>query len=502
MESYGASPEEAQAFTSNYGRTYWGDQPIVEAPAYIGAIVFFLFILALFHEKRKIKYIFLAGAILSLFLSWGKNFPILTNFFIDYVPMYDKFRAVSSIQVILEMCVPALAILGLHSFFTKNIDKQWDSLKKAAITTIGFFILLFLCRGLFNFSGPIDEQLYAMFNQMEDKSFGPDFVRALQQDRKSLYAADLLRSGFFVLLVIATFWLFIKNKFSQTTSVIIIGALLFLDLFFVAKNYVNADDFVSARQMDVPFEPTTADMQILQDKSNYRVLDIDGYMNGRASYFHKSIGGYSAVRPRKMQELFDYQIVNNNREVLNMLNVKYIIQSDEKGEPYAVKNPEANGNAWFISKLQKANSADDEMKALTKLKTKDVAVYSQVEPFIKRMPLKNSSFVKDSTATIQVVAYKPNNLKYISNNKNDGFAVFAEMYYKNGWTATIDGKTTPILRVNYTLRGLQIPAGKHTIEFKFEPQVVKTGSTITLISSVVMLLLFVGGIYYERKNVQ
>lgn len=509
MESYGASPEEAQAFTSNYGRTYWGDQPIVEAPAYIGAIVFFLFILALFHEKRKIKYIFLAGAILSLFLSWGKNFSILTNFFIDYVPMYDKFRAVSSIQVILEMCVPALAILGLHSFFTKNIDKQWDSLKKAAITTIGFFILLFLCRGLFNFSGPIDEQLYAMFNQMEDKSFGPDFVRALQQDRKSLYAADLLRSGFFVLLVIATFWLFIKNKFSQTISVIIIGTLLFLDLFFVAKNYVNADDFISAHQVDVPFEPTTADMQILQDKSNYRVLDIDGYMNGRASYFHKSIGGYSAVRPRKMQELFDYQIVNNNREVLNMLNVKYIIQSDEKGEPYAVKNPETNGNAWFISKLQKVNSADDEMKALTKLNTKDVAVIqnNQTEIYLDDFTTNPSykinkfNFVKDSTATIQVVAYKPNNLKYISNNKNDGFAVFAEMYYKNGWTATIDGKTTPILRVNYTLRGLQIPAGKHTVEFKFEPQVVKTGSTITLISSVVMLLLLVGGIYYERKNV-
>lgn len=497
MESYGASPEEAQIFTSNYGRTYWGNQPIVEAPAYIGAVVFFLFILALYHDKRKIKYAFLAGAIVSLLLSWGKNFSALTNFFIDYVPLYDKFRAVSSIQVVLELCIPVLAIMGLHSFFTQNTDKQWSSLKKAALTVLILFLGLFLCKGLFDFSGPIDKQLYAMFSQMEDKSFGPDFVKALKEDRKSLYAADLLRSGFFIVLSIAALWLFIKNKFSQNTAVIIVGLLLFFDLFFVAKNYVNANDFVGAHQVDVPFEPNTADMQILQDESHYRVLDIEGYLNGRASYFHKSIGGYSAVRPRKMQELFDYQIVKNNREVLNMLNVKYLIQNDEKGEPYAVKNAETNGNAWFVKQLQRVNSADDEMKALGKLDTKNEAIYttSNLISYI-------GNISKDSLSKIELVQYLPNHITYKSSNKNTGFAVFSEMYYPYGWKATIDGKEQQIIKVNYALRGMFVPAGNHKIEFKFEPQVVKTGSTIALISFVTMVLLIIGSIYYQRKKIK
>lgn len=497
MESYGASPEEAQMFTTNYGRTYWGNQPIVEAPAYIGAVVFFLFILAMYHDKRKIKYVFLAGAIVSLLLSWGKNFAPLTNFFIDYVPLYDKFRAVSSIQVLLELCIPVLAIMGLHSFFTKDTDKQWNSLKKAALTALGIIVILFLCRGLFDFSGAIDKQLYAMFGQMEDKSFGPDFIRALKEDRRTMYSADLLRSGVFILLVSATIWLFIKNKISQTITVAIVGLLMIFDLFFIAKNYVNADDFVSAYEVDVPFQPTTADMQILQDESNYRVLDIEGYLNGRASYFHKSIGGYSAVRPRRMQELFDYQIAKNNREVLNMLNVKYIIQSNEKGEPFAVKNQEANGNAWFVSTIKQVNSADDEMKALNKLNTKTEAVTQEEVSEKVGLP---KTFQIDSTATIKLSQYIPNHLTYNMSNKNAGFAVFSEIYYPYGWKATIDGKEAQIFKVNYTLRGLLVPAGNHKIEFKFEPQVVKTGSTIALISFIVMLMLIGGGIYYYFKS--
>lgn len=501
MLQYGASPDEALQFTQSYGITYWGQQPIVAAPAYIGIVVFFLFVLGMYHDKRKIKYAFLAGAILSLLLSWGKNFNTLTDFFIDYVPLYDKFRAVSSIQVILELCIPVLAIMGLHSFFTTDKEKQWSSLWKASATVFGILIGLFLIRSSFDFEGQMDGQLLQMFSQSDDKSFGVNFIEALKQDRKSLYAADLLRSGFFVVLVFGLMFMYVKNKLKANIAVILIGLLMVSDLFFVDKKYVNKDDFVSARQVDIPFEASQADQQILEDKSVYRVLDIEGYLNGKASYFHKSIGGYSAVRPKRMQELFDYQIVKNNVGVLNMLNVKYLIQIDEQGQEFPVKNTDANGNAWFVSDLKPVANADAEMKALNKLDTKNMAIYSpNIDGIYKAMPKSDKKFTVDSTATVQLTSYKPNHLQYVSNNTNKGFAVFSEMYYKNGWKATIDGKEATILRVNYALRGLEVPAGKHKIEFKFEPQVVKTGSTIALISSLLMLVLIGAGVYFLRKN--
>lgn len=499
MLKYGASEEEARQFTDSYAPTYWGSQPIVAAPAYIGAVVFFLAVLGLYHDKRKIKYVFLIGALLSLVLSWGKNFSIITDFFIDYVPLYDKFRAVSSIQVVLELCFPVLAIIGLQSFFTTNKEKQWDSLWKTAATTLGLLVILFLCRSLFDFSGTMDGQLRQMFSQSQDKSFGVGFIDALKADRRSLYAADLLRSGFFIAAAAVALLAYTKNKLASTTAIVLVGLLMVSDLVFVDKNYVSNKDFVSAHEVDVPFEASPTDEQIMQDTTNYRVLDVEGYLNAKASYFHKSIGGYSAVRPRRMQELFDYQIAKNNKRVLDMLNVKYIIQTNDKGEEVASRNPAANGNAWFVKELKMVPNSDAEMKALDKLDNKNVAVINEYEfgAWFKSDP---HSFSVDSTATINLVLNKPNHLIYSSNNKNEGFAVFSEMYYKNGWNATINGKSENILRVDYALRGLNIPAGKHTIEFKFEPQVVKTGSTIALVSSIGMLLLLIGGIYFENKK--
>jgi hypothetical protein len=503
MLKYGASEEEARQFTDNYAPTYWGSQPIVAAPAYIGAVVFFLCVLGLYHDKRKIKYVFLIGALLSLVLSWGKNFSILTDFFIDYVPMYDKFRAVSSIQVVLELCLPVLAILGFHSFFTTDKEKQWNSLWKAAATSLGILVLLFLFRNMFDFAGTMDGQLRQMFSQSQDKSFGVGFIDALKEDRRTMYAADLLRSGFFIAIAVLALWMYTKNKLAQSTAIILVGLFMVADLFFIDKNYVSSKDFVSAREVDIPFEPTPTDMQIMQDSTNFRVLDVEGFLNAKASYFHKSIGGYSAVRPRKMQELFDYQIAKNNKEILDMLNVKYVIQQNEKGEEVASVNPAANGNAWFVKELKMVNSNDAEMKALEKLDTKNAAVYTKnVEPFgpYKKMPFKDVQFKKDSLATIKVNLYKPNHIEYTSNNSNEGFAVFSEMYYRDGWNAYVDGKKTDYSKVDFALRGISIPKGKHTIEFKFEPQVVKTGSTIALVSSIGMLFLLIGGVYFERKK--
>jgi len=500
MTQYGASPEEAQQFTENYGFTYWGEQPIVAAPAYIGIVIFFLGILGLYHDNRKIKYVFLAGALFSLVLSWGKNLSSVTDFFIDFVPMYDKFRAVSSIQVILEFCIPVMAIMGFQSFFTQDKEKQWTSLWKASATVFGLLLGLFLLRSTFDFVGQMDSQLLQMFSQGQDKAFGTEFIEALIEDRKSLYAADLLRSGFFILIVAGVLWLFVKNKLAQNTAIILVGLVMLFDLVLVDKKYVDADAFVSKREVEVPFQETPADVQILQDKSHYRVFEVDGNLSSaRSSYFHKSIGGYSAVKPRRMQQLFDYQIAKNNIEVLNMLNVKYIIQTDSTGAAFPVQNPNANGNAWFIEDLKLVNKPDDVMKALDNLDTKKVAVFN-VHHFGSKLESARLKENWDDSGKIQLDVYKPNYLKYLSENKGKGLAVFSEIYYGKGWNAYIDGKLTDHFLVDYVLRALEVPAGKHTIEFKFEPQVVQTGSMITLFSFIGMMLLLGGGVYFERKK--
>ncbi len=495
---FGATPEEAAQTTSYYGRTYWGDQPIVAAPAYIGAVVFFLAIIALYHDKRRIKYAFLAGAIVSLLLSWGKNFSLLTDFFIDFIPLYDKFRAVSSIQVLLELCVPVLAVMGLQSFFTADPERRWNSLWKSAATALGLIVLLLLCRGFFDFAGASDKYLLQLFSQGPEGGFGIQFLDALKEDRKDLYSADLLRSGFLILLSAIVLWMFTKQKFGRTVGVIAIGLIMVGDLFFVDRRYVNDEDFVLARQVEVPFHPTPADQQILQDKGSYRVFEVAGNLaSARASYFHQSLGGYHAAKPQRIQELFDYQIAKNNLEILNMLNVKYLIQVDEQGNEFPVQNPGANGNAWFVSKVKSVKSADEEMKALDSLNSKEVAIINGTE---FKDAISRQSFDRDSTARITLQEHTSNYLKYTSNNASDGLAVFSEIYYPHGWNAYIDGKPVPHFRADYVLRAMVIPAGKHTIEFKFEPEVVQIGSTITLLSAIAILVLIAFGVYYERKR--
>ncbi|SCY80672.1 YfhO family protein [Flavobacterium caeni] len=505
----GASEAEAAQFASSLP-TYWGDQPIVAAPAYIGAVVFFLCVLALFADNRKIKYAFLAAALLSLLLSWGKNFAGLTQFFIDYVPLYDKFRAVSSIQVILELCMPVLAVMGLHAFFNEQDEaKKKKALRYAGAVSLGIIAFLFVAKGMFTFSGANDARM-----------FGDERSRVvldlLKADRESLYLADLLRSGFLITVAFGVLWLSLKSKIQQQTAVIIVGVVMIGDLFFVDKKYVKNDDqtFVSASQIEQPFQATEADNFILRDTSHYRVYDVFGRLEGRTSYFHKSVGGYSAVRPRRMDQLFEYQVdrelqglfsaidttnfhLTRNSQVLDMLNVKYLIMQTNDGQHLPLVNPTANGNAWFVKQLRMAGSADAEMRALDKMDTKNVAIVNQTE---FGALVKKTVFEKDSTASISVAAYKPNYIKYKSRNAHDGLAVFSEMYYGNGWNAYIDGKKADHFRADYVLRAMHVPAGSHTIEFKFEPEVVQKGGTIALASSVLMVFLIVGGIYFERRK--
>ncbi len=492
ISKQGANEEEAKDFTASLP-TYWGDQPIVAAPAYIGCIVFFLALIGVIADKRKIKYAFLAGAILSLFLSWGKNIGFLTNFCIEYIPMYNKFRAVSSIQVILELCLPVLAIMGLTSFFKIEKETQWKVLLKASGIGIGLVTILFLIRGMFNYAGGNDIFYVQQYGEM-----GRPFIDALKEDRKTMYIADLLRSGFLILVVATLLWLNIKNRIAQNTAVMLIGCIMIGDLFLVDKNYLDNKSFVGAREVEEPFQPSAADLEIKKDTTIFRVFEISGNMSSaRSSFFHQSIGGYSAVKPRRMQQLFDYQIAKSNMEVFNMLNVKYIIKTGKDGTDLAIPNPYANGNAWFVNSIKKVTNADKEMKALDKIESQKVAIINQSEfsTFTNK-----TTFSKDSTATISLEKYKPNDLTYKTNNPKEGLAIFSEMYYKNGWNAYLDGKLTPHFRADYVLRALIVPAGKHTITFKFEPQVVKTGSIISLISSLLIVLSIITGVYFERKK--
>ena len=489
----GASPMEAKELTKT-APTYWGDQPIVAAPAYIGAVVFFLFVLGLFTEKRNLKYIFLTGTLLSLFLSWGKNFSLLTDFFINYVPLYDKFRAVSSIQVILELCMPALAMLGLYAFAQLEEKQRINALKKTSYVVGGIFAFLFLIKGTLSFSGLNDAYYRNGYGEL-----GPGFIKALIEDRKAFYTADLLRSIAFVGGAGILLWCYAKNKIQPTIALVGIGVLIVADLVLVDKRYVNDSNFVAAHVMERPFEATPADKQILSDPGHFRVFEMQGGFNSaRTSFFHNSLGGYHAAKPRRIQQIMDYQISErSNMEMLNMMNVKYIIRKDEQGQDIPLVNPSAHGNAWFVSEVIKVASADEEMKELDKLNTKEQAVINAKDFNVNDV---KSAYVVDSLASIQLVAVKPNELVYSTDNPSDGFAVFSEVYYPHGWKVTVDGEEVEMLQVDYVLRGLELPKGKHKVIFKFEPQVIQTGSRIALLSFIVMLAISIGAIVWYFKS--
>lgn len=488
----GATTSQA-AQESKRAPMYWGDQPIVEAPAYIGAVILFLFVFALFLVEGRLKLWLVGGTLLSLFLSYGKNFGILTDFFIDFVPLYNKFRAVSSIQVILELCIPVLAIFGLVKLFN-DFDKDDSKLKALKFTTaitagLALIFLLFKT-SLFDFVG-INDGFYS-------QNYGIAFVDALKEDRSTIFTQDTLRSLILIILSAGLIYAYLKSKVKEKWVIVGFGVLILFDLVQVDKRYVNNEDFVSAMQVNKPFTATSIDKEILKDTSYFRVFDLTS-SGAKASYFHNSLNGYHAAKLRRYEDVFDFYVSQNNLNVLNMLNTKYIIATDEEGNQFPYLNEEANGNAWFIKSLEKKDSANEEIKALDSLENKIKAVYSVDKQKNNYEELK-TNYTLDSVASINLLEHEPNYLKYQSSNNNKGFAVFSEVYYSNGWKTFIDGKESMHLRVNYVLRGMEIPAGNHTIEFKFEPQVVQTGSSIALVSSILFGLLLIGGLFYEFKK--
>jgi hypothetical protein len=469
---------------------YWGKQPIVEAPAYVGAVILFLFVFALFLVKGRLKWWVVSAVIFSLLLSYGKNLGFITNFFIDYVPLYNKFRAVTSIQVILELCIPVLGIFGLVKLFDPNYTSS-EKLKAViyAVSITGGLALVFVLAGtsLFDFVG-VNDGRYA-------EALGNDFIRAVRQDRVSLFKADALRTLILVVLTAGVVLAYLKEKLKPVGAILVFAVLIIFDLVGVNRRYVNEDDFVPAITMHKPFSANAVDKQILKDTAHFRVYDLVSGPS-KPSYFHNSLNGYNAAELKRYREVFDWYVSKNQINVLSMLNAKYIIIKDEKGKIVPFVNEEANGNAWFIETLKPLPSANETIKALEDLNTKRVAVQeNKADTNAKR-------FETDSLAQVKVVEYKPNYIKYKTQNNFNGFAVFSEIYYPHGWQTFVDGKPAEFTRVNYVLRGMALPAGTHTIEFKFDPEVVKLGSSIALASSGVLGILILLGLFYTYKKRQ
>ena len=465
---------------------YWGDQPSTSGPVYVGAIVCFLFVLGLFVVEKRLRYWLLAGTILSILLSWGKNFPAFNFFMFDYFPGYNKFWAVSMTLVIAQITMPLLGIFALYRFLYKgDVKDPQKKLMYAAGITGGICLLVFLLAGMGSFSNPNDAQ--TLQQQW--------LINAVRADRESMMRGDAIRSIIFILLSAGALYFYLRKKLTTTSAVLAVAFLMLVDLWTVDKRYLNNNKFQKSLT-ETYFEPTPTDQVILQDKDlYYRVINLAGnpFEDARTSYFHKSIGGYHGAKMRRYQDIFEQHIAQNNIKVLNMLNTRYFITGDEK-QPVQ-RNPEAMGNAWFVQKITPVKSPDEEIAALKNFDPITEAVID-----VTKFPEIKPNQYNTAGSTVKLTSYEPNNLIYNVTAAQDGFLILSEIYYPEGWQAYLDGKPVEHVRANYVLRAMPVPAGKHTIEFKFEPKSYELGNSGSLISSILMVLIIIGGVVYAVKT--
>lgn len=501
---------------------YWGEQPGTSGPVYVGAFVLTLFILGLFIVKGPVKWALLAGAIFSIMLSWGKNFMPLTDFFIDHIPMYNKFRAVSSILVVAEFCIPLLAAIALKEMIQKP-ERVKNNLKYlyTSIGLTGGIALLFALAPKLFFSSfiPVSEA------EALRQALPPEHMQAvfsnLTDMRVSLFTADAWRSFFIVAIGSILVWLFLSNKIKAEWMAAGILLLCLTDMWDVNKRYLNDGVFVPETNQQQLFTKTATDEYILQDTTKYyRVLNMatSTFNDGITPYWHKVIGGYHAAKLRRYQDLIDvhltgemaalqHDIINTQGimdsanadgfKVLNMLNAKWIIMPAQGGGTIPVENPYVMGNAWFVDDIRFVENADEEIDALNVIDLRKEAVadkkYSHVLAGFKPAPA-------DSSSTIYLTNYDSDFVTYAVDAKKDELALFSEIYYPKGWNITIDGEPAEMLRANYTLRALPIPEGRHTVEFRFNPKSIKVTDTIAYIAMSVMLLTAAGLIFKVLKK--
>ena len=435
----------------------------------------FLFVLGAFLVKGRLKWWLLSCTLLSFALAWGNNMMWLTDIFLDYVPGYNKFRTVSMILVIAELTIPFLGFLAIKEVLSEKINKEdlKNSLKYALGITGGLCVL-------FAVIGP------SMFDFISrgDAQYPEFLVSALEMDRAALLRSDSLRSLIFIILTAASIYLYTSKKIKPVMFALTLAVLVLADMLPVNKRYLNSDDFVKARKMEQPFQMTNADKQILADKElNFRVYNTTERLDAgaRTSYFHNNIAGYHGAKLKRYQEIIDMQITKGNTSVINMLNTKYIIRKGPSGDLSAAQNPSRLGAAWLVKDVQMVENADEEMSLLS---TFDPANEVLVD---KRFVQSNASY--SGTGSIQLSSYQPNHLVYDVSTSASAFAVFSEIFYDKGWNAYVDGVLEEHYRVNYILRGMNIPKGAYQVEFKFEPQAVAIGSSISLVCSVLIYVL-------------
>jgi hypothetical protein len=510
-------PEENAIQYAN-GYAYWGDQPIQSGTVYFGAVICFLFILSFFFLNGWVKWAILSVSIFGFILSWGKNLEAVNYFLFDYLPLYNKFRAPSVGLVIPQLGFVVLACMALQVLFYNTMSKEeiWKRFRQAIYVTGGLFVLLGIMYFSFDYAGQNDaglrDNLASMFMQpspgqqptpqlqQQAQELARSAVSGLQEDRQGLYGKDLLRSLFLVVLAAGSIWLYLKDKLKLQWALAIIVLLSCFDLLAVGKRYLNNNNFIEESDFESAFIPTAADMEIKADPDPYyRVFDQTAgnpFADSRASYHHRSVGGYNAARLGLYEDIINRQLRTGNMNVYNMLNTKYfIVPNQSTRQPEARRNPDANGPVWFVKSITFAKNADDEMNILDHLNTRDSAVIDQ-----RFQQVAGAAPAYDSAASIQFVENANDKISYKSQAASNQFAIFSEVYYPLGWNVYIDGKKAEYVKANYILRGMPVPAGNHTIEFRFEPRSVILGDKITLWSCILIFIMIPIAIFLEIRH--
>jgi hypothetical protein len=501
-------PAQAINSVSPYFSSYWGEQLSTSGPVYLGAIICILFIAGLFVVKNENKGWIIAASIIGILMAWGSNFKAFNYFLFDHLPLYNKFRAPSMSLVIPQLTFPLLAGLALQTLCYGNYDvtAMNKKLKQAGIAGAALIVILLFTYVSSDFKSKNDVQLKDGLAQMisgnnpaaKDQATitANSIMNGLSADRKALYGGDLLRTLLLIIGTGAIVWLVVNKKLKAQTALIILTAATFTDLITVDNRYLKTDSYIDKDEFTASLNATSADLQIKRDTSFYRVFEQnDPWQNSRTAYHHNSVGGYSPVKLGLYQDLIDSQLSKGNMHVFNMLNTKYfILENPQTRQPAAQQNPDAFGNAWLVKSIQYVNNANEEMKALDSI-TKDIAIVDKREqPNVTLQPQ------YDSSGTITLVENKNDYIKYNFNATSNQFVVFSEIYYPYGWTATIDGKEAAIVKTNYLLRGLSVPAGKHEIVFEFKPKSVITGDRISLALAILSYIIIIVGLFLLWKQ--
>lgn len=515
------SQTEYDRISKGFGSlTYWGDQPGTSGPAYQGAIVCFLAVLGFFFASKKYRYWILGASILTIFLAWGSNFMAFSDFFIDFVPFYNKFRAPSSILVVVELLFPLIAIIGLYRFFTD--EKLTEEYKQKILTYVGggtlglILILLVFGKSLLGFHTD-NEQAY----------LPPFLLDYLTEERFKLFRIDAIKAFIYVAITIILLFLCLKKKLNQNIALIIIGAVSLFDLWSVNKRYLNDDNYVDKIFAENPFQTESSDLlaekvqgnpnleSIIanvnvnktletiaeKDKTHYRIFNniLGTFSETNTSYFKSSIGGYHAVKLRRYDDVINeyFQVMDSVKvpNILNLLNAKYWVVGGPE-QPQAVPNPTANGNAWFVSDLKFVNTPNEEIKSIGVINNKKTAVIASAD----KEYFSNKPVQADSTATISLTEYQPNELEFKSKSKTPQLAVFSEIYYPHGWKMFVDEKEVPYIKADYLLRAVHVPAGNHNIRMIFEPEVIEKGKWISLLCFGLFVILSGLGIFLMNKK--